>query len=163
MNNLLVTLAGLSDLWMTWAAVALLAVMGVTAYMNRVMCPYAKGDCHATVDEARQALSRRIFAGPRFFLTMVSGVAVTVVGLSLIYKNLYPGLGFFLTILGLVVMQTEPIRLQIREAQNRVVAASTMGGEALQNAVETLRGKHQWLVGIHFVILIGVVAAILAF
>ncbi|MEM7176668.1 MAG: hypothetical protein AAF503_03090 [Pseudomonadota bacterium] len=163
MNNLLTTLEGLSGLWATWAAIALLAGLGIWALMNRIMCPLAKGACNASVEDARAALSKRIFAGPRFLLTMLLAITATIVGLKLIYVGSQPGVAVFLIIAGLVVMQTEPIRLSIKEAQNRVVASSVEGVDSQAAAVEYLRGRHHWLVGVHFIILAGVVAAVMAF
>lgn len=163
MNNLLTTLDGLSGLWATWVTVALLAALGINALMNRMMCPLARGTCDASVEEARQALSRRIFAGPRFLTTMLLAITATIIGLKLIYAGTNPGIAVFLIIAGLLVMQTEPIRLSIKEAQNRVIATSVDSEDAQAAALEYLRARHQWLVGVHFLILGGVLAAILAF
>ncbi|MEM7239510.1 MAG: hypothetical protein AAF501_17020 [Pseudomonadota bacterium] len=163
MNMLIDTLSSLSGEWSTWLGIVLLAVLGIVSISHWWLCPYVSGTAKISLEEAQQALSKKVFAGPRFLIGMVIGVGVSVTGLSLLYHNLEPAWGFFLVIAGVVIMQTEPIRLQIRETQNRVVAASAIGEDARLAAIDRLRASHQWLIGIHFLILIGVVAAIFIF
>lgn len=163
MNMLIETLSGLSSAWSTWLGVGILALLGIVSFARWLLCPYVAGTAETSVEEARQALSKKVFAGPRFLVAMLIGVGLTVFGLSLLHQNIEPSWGFFFVIAGVVVMQTEPIRLQIRETQNRVIAASALDEDARLAAIDRLRGKHHWLVGVHFLILIGVVAAVFAF
>ncbi|MEM8791174.1 MAG: hypothetical protein AAGE80_06125 [Pseudomonadota bacterium] len=163
MNNFLTTLQSLSTFWETWVCVALLAAMGIASVVHRLRCPYINGKKIASYDEARTAIDSPIFAGPRSLGLMLAGIAMSIAGLYMLYGAISPGIGFSLIIVGLVIMQTEPIRLRIREAEHRVVTSCAYDEEARIAATETLKGRSDWLTMVYFIMLAGVVAGLLAF
>ena len=164
MNMLLDTLGTLSDSAYTWVGIALLAGDGrsIPSILGIAAPIFAKTK-DVSPEEAQEAVQKPVFAGARFLLTMVAGVAATISGLLMLYHAFEPGIGFMLIVAGVVVMQTEPIRLQIRDTVSRLVVATSHGDAAVAAATESLRMSHIWLVIVHLLILFAVTAAVLAF
>ncbi|MEM7505153.1 MAG: hypothetical protein AAF415_00295 [Pseudomonadota bacterium] len=163
MNMLMDTLGELSSSYIAWLGVGFLALMAAHSYYHWLSCPYLCQKHDISVDEAREAIDRPISAGPRFLLSMTLGIAATIAGLFLLHRAIEPGVAFMLIVAGLVVMQTEPIRLQLRDSVARLVAASTGPEETQAAALDSLRTSHLWLVSVHFIMLFAVIAALLVF
>lgn len=163
MNMLIETLEALSASPWAWAGVAVLAALAVLTLIQWFMCPYLCQKHEISVEAAREALDRPVFANRRFALAMVIGIVLTLVGLKMIHQGSEPGLAFILIVAGVVVLQTEPIRLDMRQATARVVAASAGDEASYLAAAYRLRASHFWLVTVHFLVLFGVVAGLLLF
>ncbi|MEM6906109.1 MAG: hypothetical protein AAF568_09465 [Pseudomonadota bacterium] len=163
MNMLLDTLAQLHTQPLTWIAVGLLAILSLFAFGDWLLCPVLHHKKDISVDEAKAAGYRPVVAGPRFFFVMVGGIGLTIAGLYMIQAPVRPDIGFVMILAGLVIMQTEPIRQQLRIQIARVIAASAQGEDAYEAATDGLRAGYIWLVAVHFLILAGVVAGLLAF
>lgn len=145
-----------------WGAVPVLLAFLLGALWRRRVCPLIHRAAEIGPAEARAAQARPFSAGPRFALLMLAGIAATLAGLTLIEKGTYPTVAFYLLLAGVFVIQTEPARLQLREAEIRVIAAEAMPEDVREIAVERLETNHLWLISLQGVILIGTVAFLLA-
>ena len=146
-----------------WGAVGLLAAFAAYAVWHWQVCPLLHERARIDRAEAAAAIARPLVDGPRYLLLMLGGIAATVTGLGFLAEGIYPAIAFYLLLAGLFVIQTEPARREIREAELRVVASELQGDDAREAAIERLRSAHLWLVGLHFVLLIGAAAGLLAF
>ena len=81
----------------------------------------------------------------------------------MIAYGIKPTIALGLLVLGVVVVQTEPARLRIRESTNRVIAMNDRGGQALLIARQRLQGDHRELVIMNVVLLFALIAALLTF
>lgn len=163
MNILIETLSALSGSVFTWIGVGLLALVACYSFYEWVKCPYLCHKQEISLEEAKRAIDKPVFAGRRFLVAMVTGIGMTIAGLTMIYRGFEPGMAFILIVAGLVIMQTEPIRLEMKQAVARVVAATASGEAAVAAATESLRTSHLWLVSVHFIMLGGIIAGLLAF
>lgn len=146
-----------------WGAVPLLAVFCIYSLVHWWRCPLIHRTQHISLEEAANVVGKPVIAGPRFGLLMLAGVAATLAGLSFIAEGIRPTLAFYLLIAGVFVIQTEPARLQIREAEARVVTASAVGEEPARIAVERLETTNIWLISLQFSMLAAVVIFLAAF
>ncbi|MEM0923164.1 MAG: hypothetical protein AAGI13_08970 [Pseudomonadota bacterium] len=163
MNMLAETLAGISSSPYAWCAVAVLAAISIYSVVAWRICPVLNNADDISIEEAEKALNRPVTAGPRFLLMMLAGIAALIAGLYMVYRAADPGIAFVLVVTGLVVTQTEPARLMLRETTNRVVAARTSDEMVQQAAMHRLATNHLWLMATHFIILVSVIAALLVF
>lgn len=163
MNMLIATLGDLTSSYIAWLGVGFLALMAVHAYYQWLRCPYLCQKHDITPEQARAAIERPISAGPRFLIAMTAGIAAAIAGLFMLQRAIEPGIAFMLIVAGLVVMQTEPIRLQLRDSVARLVAANNGPEETRFAAMESLKTSHLWLVTVHFIMLFAVIAALLVF
>ena len=161
MNTLLDALGGLSASPFAWAGTAILAVMAFTSLYFLFRCPLLHKSYQVSPAEAQAAVNRRFIAGWRFFATMSVGLVLTITGLYLLQFAAEPGIAFMMIVAGIVILQTEPVRLSIRDANNRVIAATCNGGEAGELAYARLRNSHVWLVSVHFLILAAMLVCLL--
>ncbi len=157
MSMLVGELAALGADPLSWGAVPALLVFAGVSYRNWRVYPLLQGDDRLTEAKAAALAGRPQFAGPRYALLMLGGIAATVAGLWLIAEGIRPTLAFYLLLAGVFVIQTEPARLQIREAQYAAIAARPHGEEASQAARERLDWTNAWLVTLEVVILAGTV------
>jgi hypothetical protein len=156
-------LRALADDPLTWAAVPALAAFAGHALWHWRTCPLLDRTKHVTLAEAEAAVDQPRIAGPRFLVLMLLGIAATLAGLSFIAEGIYPTAAFYLLLAGVFVIQTEPARLQIREAELRVVAAERHGEDARRIAIERLETLNIWLLSLELAILAGVMGFLLAF
>ena len=144
-----------------WALVALLAFFAAVAAVRWYRCPFL---CGTTELGKLDAMTKGEFRpGPRFLITMLAGVTGAIIGLTLVFEGTYPVLSFYLVVLGVFVIQTEPARLQIRESMQRVVNVADGNRETRLAAEARLRSGHLWLVSLHFLIIAAAAAALLSF
>lgn len=163
MNMLVENLRIVSESPLAWSVLAILAVFGIASAWRWSRCPILAGTMVATPEAARAITIEGEDTGPRFFLTMLAGIAVTIAGITLIANGIRPALAFCLLVAGVFVIQTEPARLQLREAERRALAATAEGGAALEDARAQLRTGHIWLFAINLLIVLAVTAGLLAF
>lgn len=163
MNMLLEELARVAGNPLSWGAVAVLAAFAVYSVWHWRTCPLLRVGPNVTHTEAEAALNRPIAEGVRFLGLMLAGIALTLTALSFISLGIYPVVAFYMLLTGLFVIQTEPARRQIREAELRVVAAECQTEDVQEAALAQLRSGHQWLLTINFLLLLAAAVALLAF
>ncbi len=162
MTSLIDELHRLASDPIAWGAVPILAAFALYALWHWRSCPLLHRTAHITLAEAEGVVGKPYIAGPRFLLLMLAGIAATVAALTLIAEGIYPTLAFYLLVAGVFVIQTEPARLQLREAEMRVVAAEAIGPEAMQAAISRLETTIVWLVTLQVTILAGTVLFLVA-
>lgn len=163
MNMLIDELRMLAGDPLAWGAVPVLLGFAAWSVWHWRRCPLIARTAHISRAEAEAMMRRPYFAGPRYFLLMVAGIAATVAALAFIARGTYPTLAFYLLLAGVFVIQTEPARLQLREAEYRVVAAEAQGPEEVRAAIHRLESSNVWLVTLQGVILVATVAFLLCF
>lgn len=163
MNMLVEELTALADDPVTWAAVPVLGLFAAYSLWHWLHCPVLHRKRRPSLDEARAVVGQPRIAGPRFLLLMLLGIVATLAGLTFISEGIYPTAAFYLLLAGVFVIQTEPARLQIREAELRVLAVEAQGETAIRHAMERLETLNIWLVSLQLAILAGVIGFLLAF
>ena len=132
-----------------WVALAF-ALRALWSLVSWRMCPVASGREDVAkyngFGAKRQALWRHSW---RFFIIMIAGIALSVTGLFKLatYGGDAP-LGLFLLVLGIYLFTTEPVRMQILDAEDRIVDILRGGGdrEARSFGQAILRSNHANLV-----------------
>lgn len=163
MKMLIEELQGLAADPRSWVIVALMAVIAAISLFRLWRCPHITGAYRPTdeeVDAARQESDR---IGPRFGLMMVLGAALTLTGLFMIAGGVRPTIALGLMVVGIVVMQTEPYRLLIRQQTQAVVASRDASEPVLAGIRDRLRGNQRALALTNLVLLAGLVAGLMAF
>ncbi|MEM7743751.1 MAG: hypothetical protein AAF409_08580 [Pseudomonadota bacterium] len=163
MNMLLSELQVLAYNPWAWAVVGVLALFSTHAVIQLLACPYARGTATISDTDMSQAQNSKAHPGARFGLTMLGGAALTVTGLFMIAKGISPAIALAAVVGGIVLIQTEPARLSIRQQTYAVISHRDATDEARENARERLRGSHRALASINVFLLLAVVAAMLAF
>lgn len=163
MNMLIDELRMLAGDPLAWGAVPVLLAFAGWSVWHWWTCPLIARTAHISRAEALAVLGKPYFAGPRYFLLMVAGIVATVAGLTFIARGINPTLAFYLLLAGVFVIQTEPARLQLREAEYRVVASEALGLEDVESAVHRLESSNVWLITLHGVILVATVTFLLSF
>ena len=163
MNMLIDEVQMLAGSLETWIVVGVMAMVAVQSLATMFMCPYVHGKKEFSEEQIVDAQSRRFIAGPRFAMAMVAGIVMLLTGLFMIAGGLKPTLALALLVIGIVIVQTEPVRLRIRESMLRVVAMQARGGAAAETARLRLRGDHQNLVFMNIAIVLCLITALLAF
>lgn len=163
MKMLVDTLDHASGEPLVWGAVGLIAAHGLVAAYRWIRCPYLCGTARISREEAEAKLNHPFLAGPRFFVTMLVGIAALVVGLVMIDAGRAPAYALLMIIAGVFVVQTEPARLRISEAVARVIASEAAGPEQVMIAHKRLRDSHLWFVAVNFVLVVAMVAGLAAF
>ncbi|MEO0621148.1 MAG: hypothetical protein AAFU49_12745 [Pseudomonadota bacterium] len=146
----------------TWASVPVLLAFLLYALYRRRCCPLLHRTLTITPEQARASADQPYTAGPRFALLMLVGIVATIASLKLIADGTYPTLAFYLLVAGVFVIQTEPVRLRLREAETRVIASELYDEDVREVAIDRLETNHLWLITIQVVILLGTVAFLLA-
>lgn len=162
MNMLAMTLQSLGSDPFAWAAAATILLLAFAALWRYRTCPYLAGEARGDVAEARAFLNSRIAQGPGYLAAMVAGIATLVAGLSMVAEDMYPEIGFFILVLGVVVVQALPILIRVQIATARVVAAED-DEDGLGAARADLQDMHRSLVISLFVLATCVALALLAF
>ena len=148
---------------MAWIVVALLAAFAVQSAVAFRMCPYVNNTATYSDEEVNEARAHQFRAGPRLALMMIAGGALMLAGLFMIAHGIKPTLALGLLVTGIVVTQTEPARLQLREQKFALIAAQGQMVPAMQGARARLRASHRTLVVTNVVMLLAVIAGLLAF
>jgi len=156
-------LQALSADWRSWLVVGLLALVSLYSVGEYFRCPYARGTARIDDDEMQAAQRTGTVAGPRFALTMLAAVALTLTGLFMIAEGVKPALALAALVTGIVLIQTEPPRLRAREYRTLVAARRDGPPEALADARYRLRTSYRELALTNVVLLSGVTGVLLAF
>jgi len=163
MNELIETFGMVSRDPVTWIGVAAMVMLGLGAAYRWRSCPHICGTAEISREDAIARLQNPLMAGPRYFLTMLAGIVAILTGLGLIAQEISPPKAFLLLLAGVYLVQTEPIRLRIRESTDRLIAAEAEGPEAVEIARERLRSDHLFHVFMNLALAGLVSAGLLAF
>ncbi|MGF1501321.1 MAG: hypothetical protein ACFBSD_05855 [Paracoccaceae bacterium] len=163
MDGLISEMSALAHSPFAWAAMGMIGLFALGALWRWRVCPLLGHGADAYPPLPDYDPDSPPPPGPRYLLLMVAGITATVAGLTAISEGRFPIFAFYLVVAGLFVIQTEPVRLQVREAEFRVRAAAVAGEEAAQAALERLRSTHIWLVSLHFIIFAGGITFLCAF
>ena len=163
MNMLVEELQLLGSDWKAWVVVGVLAVFAAHSIISMFMCPHVLGKAAYSEDEIRQAREHRFHAGWRFALMMMGGVGLTLAGLFMIASGIKPALALALLVTGIVLTQTEPRRLVLREQQYAVAAAQGHSESTVLAARDRLKSNHRSLAFTNIGMLAAVTTALLAF
>lgn len=163
MNMLIEELQNLAADPRSWAIVGLMAVIAAISVARLWFCPYIAGTYQPSDEEVREARATGTQIGARFGLMMLVGAALTLTGLFMIAGGIKPTIALGLMVVGIVVSQTEPYRLQIREQQRVVVASRDAPDAVIVGARDRLRGNQRSLALTNLVLLAGLIAGLMAF
>jgi hypothetical protein len=150
MNGLSNILSVLGDHPATkWVALAL-ALRALWTVLAWQRCPLTHGRARISDKDAARAAagggSRQMW---RFVGLMLLGIALAVAGLfRLAADGEAAPFALFVLTGGIYLFTTEPVRRNLIEAQNRVLASSTRGPEAQELSVSMLRDTHVKLVAV---------------
>ena len=163
MNMLISELQMLASDWRSWIVVGLMTAVALHSVVYYLMCPYVNGRANITDDAVSAAKNRQFKPGVRFGMMMITGIAMTVIGLFMIAEGNNPTIALAAMVAGIVIIQTEPTRSMIRENTQSLVAHRD-AQETKQVAVQMrLRGSHRELVTKNMVLLGALTAGLLAF
>lgn len=163
MNMLVEELQLLANDPKAWIVVLVLAGFALHSVIGAIMCPYVKGTATFTPEDIREAQGHEFNPGVRFALMMIGGIVLMLAGLFMIAGGIKPALALALLVTGIVVTQTEPMRLQIREQKFGVVAAQGARADVLATAQDRLHAHHRALAWTNAAMLFAVTGALLAF
>ena len=163
MKMLIAELQGLAADPRSWVIVALMGIVAAVSLFRLFKCPFMAGTYRPTDDEVAAAAQDSDRIGPRFGLMMLVGAALTLTGLFMIAGGVRPTIALGLMVVGIVLTQTEPYRLLIRQQTRAVIAARDAPGPVLAGARDRLRGNQRALVLTNLVLLAGLIAALMAF
>ena len=163
MTMLIEELQSLASDWRSWLVVGVMAILALFSLFQALRCPLLMGTSGVGPDEIAEAKVIRKSIGFRFGLVMLAGFALTLVGLLMITYGLKPTLALAALVIGIVIIQTEPARMKIRESRRFVLAASDGPPESNAAARDRLRGSYRELAMINLGILVCLVGAMLAF
>lgn len=163
MNMLIEELENLSTDPLAWIVVAIMAILSLIAMVQYMRCPLGRGIATITDEQTRAAQNNQNKIGPRFGLMMMGAMALAVTGLFMIADGVNTVLALILVIVGIVLIQTEPARLRIRDQTTQVLAYRDAPEQAQADARYRLRAGYRELAARNFALLAGVVAALLAF
>lgn len=137
------------------AAMALRAAWSVVCWRKCRLSGAAADDALEVIEARRQALWRH---NMRFLLIMLAGISLAVAGLfGLARGGADHPVALVMLVGGMYLFMTEPVRLQIQDAEDRVAASALRGDvEAHRFSQSMLRGSHLHLVMIE----VGVVVAL---
>ncbi|MEL6766402.1 MAG: hypothetical protein AAFP17_04425 [Pseudomonadota bacterium] len=163
MNMMIETLAEVSGNPIAWLSVAAVACIALLSVGHFFMCPYVKGTYDPNDSRTIRHFDKPIIAGPRYFFTMVAGIFAMVSGLAMISAGTQPVIAFMIVVAGICVVQIAPLRLRLREAADRVVAADRETPEAGAEARWRLKGVHLTNIATSIVIALLLAIALLSF
>jgi hypothetical protein len=163
MNMLLEEITMLAADPRAWIAVGLMVLVAGHSIGLLFLCPYSRGRATITDEEVIAAQGQDFFVGSRFGLMMIGGIALTVGGLFMIASGTKPALALIAMVAGLVITQTEPVRLRIREGKSLVKANRDAEPATAELMRERLHAGHKELALSNVVMLVALTAGLLAF
>ncbi|MEM9049313.1 MAG: hypothetical protein AAGC92_11405 [Pseudomonadota bacterium] len=147
---------------MAWAVLAVMAIVAAGSLYKYWVCPLAKANVPYTTEEARSMLNRRVRHPVSYLLVMLLGMGFAIAGLFGLAKGDHKStLGFLSLAFGLYVILTLPVRLQIKDAELKVIASAE--GEPRAIMAGELRQTHRRLMSYELVIFALFAAILLLF
>lgn len=162
MNDFLDILVRVGSTPMSWGVLALMAAWAMVSVVKYVRCPLVGGRATISPADAETALQRRVRHPLAYLLAMLVGMGLAIAGLFGLAETESKGtLAFFFLAIGLYVILTMPVRLEIKDAEMRVVAAGSQ--EARSISTQGLRHTHRRLLQYEFGIVALFAAIVLLF
>ena len=153
----------ISAAWEAWLVVGLLSLVALRSVVCWARCSRIVAQDSVSVEEAQAYLSSRHISSPRFAVAMLGGFAASVAGLVMLSFGIKPAIALLLLASGIFLIQTEPVRLSVKESELRVIAAEARSDEAAAAAMDRLQSDHLRLITINVGIVAAFAAALLAF
>lgn len=163
MDMLIDELVSLANDPRAWFAVLGLALATAHAFWAYRTCPMSRADFSVTPEIARQTVHGARNHSPRFVALMLVGIVATVAGMAMISQGIKPPIALGLIAGGLFLVQTEPLRMQIRDRELRVIAAQDQPEEVQKGELERLQREHQNLLLTNLGLTLAVAAYLLIF
>jgi len=163
MNVLVAEFARLGANPWAWGVAGLLTVFAAQAVVQLLRCPYARGTTAISDDDVARARANRFRPGARFALAVLGGAGLIVIGLFMIARSIGPAVAFGALTAGILILQTEPMRLQIREQTYAVIASRDAAPDVAEGQRDRLRENHRILAATNLGVLAAVVAVLLVF
>lgn len=163
MNMLIEELQSLAADWRSWVVVSVMGVMAAFSVFQTFKCPWLHGNINPSDDEIADAKILRKTVSPRFAIVMMIGFVLTLTGLLMISQGVKPTLALAAMVIGLVIIQTEPARLRIREARRMVLASTNGPDDAQIGARSRLRSNYRELAALNVGVLVCLIGGMLAF
>ena len=163
MNMLIEELQQLSANPWSWGVVGLMALFTAYSVTLLMACPYSHNRAQISDGDVATAKAHSFRPGGRFVLLMLGGVVLTLAGLFMIAHGISPALALAALVVGIVLIQTEPAQLQIRECKSNVIACRDAPDDQRIGAQDRLRASHRSLAVTNVVLLAGVTAGLVAF
>ena len=163
MNMLIEELQILAADWRAWVVVAVMGIVAVFSVFQAVRCPLLMGTSNPNEKDVADAKIIQTNIGPRFALLMLAGFCLTLSGLYMIAYGIKPALALAALVIGIVIIQTEPARLRIREGRRMVLASSDGSSDSQTTARTRLRGSYRELAAVNVGILVCLIGGMLAF
>lgn len=163
MNMLIEELQTLASDWRSWIVVGVMAILALISVFQAFRCPLLMGTYNADANEVAEAKVVEKSVGLRFGIVMLAGFALTLTGLLMITYGLSPTIALAALVVGIVIIQTEPARMKIREARRTVVATAEGPADSNVAARGRLRGSYREMAAVNLGILVCLVGAMMAF
>lgn len=163
MNDLVDQLGIVADNPWSWLVVAVMAAFAAHSIVIVMICPFAHGTAEISDEALEKARAAPFTPGARYVLTMLAGIALALAGLAMIASGFSPFVALSALVAGLILTQTEPVRLMIREHRLRVVANRDAPDEVKTGTRDRLLAGHRTLAATNVAILIALTAGLLAF
>lgn len=151
-----------ADPW-SWVVVGLLAVIAAHSAVMLIACPYVRNRATITDAEVDEAKSAGTAPGGRFLALMVGGITLTLAGLFMIAEGAAPKIALAALVAGIFLIQTEPVRLSIRQSKTRLISHRDADPGIVEGDRDRLKGGHWNLAGINLALVLALCAALLAF
>ena len=163
MNMLIEELQTLAADWRSWLVVGIMAILAVISLVQALRCPMLMGTHEPDPGEVADAKIVQKNVGMRFGIMMLAGFALTLLGLMMITYGVSPTLALGALVVGIVIIQTEPARMKIREARRSVLASIDGPADTNVAARGRLRGSYREMAVVNLGILICLTGAMLTF
>jgi hypothetical protein len=126
-------------------ALGILAAVALRAGWSLVIffaCPVMRGADRLDPEVARAYVGKAHVSAPRFLISMLIGLALSIGGLYALRDPALGPLALGAIILGVFILIAEPSRLSVEENTQRVAAARLEGPDAQALAIDRLRASH---------------------
>ena len=163
MNMLIEELQSLANDPRSWIVVILMGLLALVSVFQATRCPLLSDKSEFSDDDVTQAKIVRKNIGPRFALFMMAGFGLTLLGLFMITYGVKPTIALAAMVVGIVIIQTEPAKLRIREARRQVIASRDAPQDVRSGAISRLRASYTGLAGLNTALLVCLIGGLLAF
>jgi hypothetical protein len=147
----------------SWLVIGILGLWAGYSVMRLFICPYCNLRIGITAEQARSSLNKRVRHPLSYLFLMLLAMGIAVAGLF----GLSAGeegrgtLSFFLLATGLFLILTLPVRMRIKDAELRVIAAPSPDAQRLHAL--GLRQEHHTLIQYELGVFLMLVAVLVAF
>lgn len=142
LQTILNSFRDLCNMPIAWAILGMVAARALWSLVVFFRCPFLRDTDALDPVEARAQSESLYLNSPRFLVTMLTGLALSIGGLYALRSPDVGPMALAAIVIGVFLLIVEPSRLAVEENTRRV-AASRLEGEAAHGfAVERLRASH---------------------